>query len=165
MKAWSDLPHMLIACLSAGNPGSNGVNVAEAPETAKMRRDLHNLRAMLLRVAMRLGLRSDQMVQQVQYRLDLAERIRLPIKSGVAREQLPSVEAAATAAEAGAGAQEDLPLEATILVLGIVGVGKSATINSLLGLEAAPTSPFSRGTQKVSSYRNQAAARNTFPAA
>ena len=55
----------------------------------------------------------------------------------------------AAAAEA-ADPEATLPFAVTILVLGLSGAGKSATINSLLGHEASPISSTGTGTKKVS---------------
>ena len=55
----------------------------------------------------------------------------------------------AQAAEA-ADPTAELPFAVTILVLGLSGAGKSATINSLLGREASPVSATGPGTKKVS---------------
>ena len=83
-------------------------------------------------------------------RLDLAERIRIPQTSGNARRPY-GFEAAIRTAEAQEAAHPDqpLPFACTVMVIGMTGVGKSATINSVLGEEAAPTNPFEPATKGI----------------
>ena len=42
--------------------------------------------------------------------------------------------------------------DATVMVIGISGSGKSSTINSLLGREAVAVDPFGAGTKKVTDF-------------
>ena len=51
--------------------------------------------------------------------------------------------------EAQSGPPEELPFSATIMCVGITGVGKTATIHSLLGIQAAPTAGFGPETKQV----------------
>lgn len=85
-------------------------------------------------------------------RLDLAERIRAPPRPGGPARRNPFEAALAEAErlEAAEGPPSALPFTATVLCLGMAGVGKSATINSLLGLpEAAGTGTFAPATRKA----------------
>ena len=73
-------------------------------------------------------------------RLDLAERLRIP-RTGPARPQ----SGLQYAVVEGQKLEQDspgelLPLEVTVMVIGPKGVGKSSTINSLLGEKKAPVS-------------------------
>ena len=84
-------------------------------------------------------------------RLDLAERIRIPQTSGSARRPY-GFEAAIRTAEAQEAAHPDqpLPFACTVMVIGMTGVGKSATINSVLSEdEAAPTNAFEPATKGI----------------
>ena len=80
-------------------------------------------------------------------RLDLAESIRVPNRSGPRRNPFEVAMAEATRQEAQHGPPEELPFTATILCLGIAGTGKTATIHSLLG--RPQPSNFAEGTKKV----------------
>lgn len=86
----------------------------------------------------------------VACRLDLAERIRIPQTSGSARRPY-GFEAAIRTAEAQEAAHPDqpLPFACTVMVIGMTGVGKSATINSVLSEEAAPTNAFEPATKGI----------------
>ena len=78
-------------------------------------------------------------------RLNLAERIRLPRGAGAEAEDVVPV-----ARRAEENNPEEEIFAATIMVIGIAGVGKSALINSLLGYEAVAVSAFGSGTSRVS---------------
>ena len=83
-------------------------------------------------------------------RLDQAERIRAPPRGAVRRNVMDVALDKATRLEAEAGPPAPLPFMATVLVLGMAGVGKSATINSLLGSsDAANTGTFAPATRKA----------------
>ena len=81
------------------------------------------------------------------HRLDLAESIRVPNRSGPRRNPFEVAMAEATRQEEQHGPPEELPFTATILCLGIAGTGKTATIHSLLG-RPQPAN-FAEGTKKV----------------
>ncbi|KAK9820840.1 hypothetical protein WJX81_004481 [Elliptochloris bilobata] len=143
---------------AGGNPGggggvANGAAPTEPEETRALREKVLALHVVLLRMAMRLGQPPrSSLVQQVVYRLDLAERIRAPPRPGGPARRNPFEAALAEAErlEAAQGPPTPLPFTATVLCLGMAGVGKSATINSLLGLqEAAGTGTFAPATRKV----------------
>lgn len=83
-------------------------------------------------------------------RLDLAERIRVPPRGPARRNPFEAALAEAERLEATQGPPSPLPFTATVLCLGMAGVGKSATINSLLGLpEATGTGTFAAATRKA----------------
>lgn len=88
-----------------------------------------------------VGLSLGQGSKLAIYRLGLAERIR--IGRGESSED---------ASQAAKDREEENPeeelSEATVLVIGTSGSGKTSTINSLLGREALPVNPF-EGTKKV----------------
>lgn len=82
-------------------------------------------------------------------RLDLAERIRAPNRGPARRNPFEVAMAEAQRQEAQSGPPEELPFSATIMCVGITGVGKTATIHSLLGIQAAPTAGFGPETKQV----------------
>lgn len=75
------------------------------------------------------------------YRLDHAERVRLD--RAATQEDLLEV-----AKNLEQGSSEDVIYEATVMVIGISGSGKSALINSILGFEAVQADAF-EGTSEV----------------
>ena len=84
-------------------------------------------------------------------RLDLAERIRIPQTSNTARRPY-GFEAAMRTAEGLEAEHPDkpLPFSCTVMVMGMTGVGKSATINSVLDQgEVAPTNAFEPATKGI----------------
>ncbi len=83
------------------------------------------------------------------YRLDLAESIRVPNRSGPRRNPFEAAMAEAERQETQHGPPEELPFTATILCIGIAGTGKTATIHNLLDRPAP--SNFAEGTKKVRS--------------
>lgn len=116
--------------------------------------ELQNLRCKLLRIATRLGQSPrNTVVAQVIYRLELAEQLKSGKKTAAGgRGQSSSFDRAvalAESAEAREGADSDLDFTCTILLLGKSGVGKSSTINSLLGEGTAAANAFDRETKSV----------------
>ena len=115
--------------------------------------ELQNLRCKLLRIATRLGQSPrNTVVAQVIYRLELAEQLKSGKKTAGGRGQSSSFDRAvalAESAEAREGADSDLDFTCTILLLGKSGVGKSSTINSLLGEGSAAANAFDRETKSV----------------
>ncbi|EIE27818.1 hypothetical protein COCSUDRAFT_26914 [Coccomyxa subellipsoidea C-169] len=114
-----------------------------------MRRKVLGLHVLLLRIALRLGQNPrSSLVQQVVYRLDLAESIRAPTR-GPRRNPFETALAEAERQEAESGPPAELPFSATILCVGITGVGKTATIHSVLGLPPPAMGSFEPETKQV----------------
>lgn len=125
----------------------------------------------LLRLALRLGQTyRNAVVAQVLYRLELAEKLKgVP---GAAAPLVSSERAAAMAEAAEAANEPPLDFTCTILLLGKArararlrslglpgadaprksGVGKSATLNSLLGAGSSATSAFDSETKTARSW-------------
>ena len=87
-------------------------------------------------------------------RLNLAESIKFGLPPGdAASRNNSSTINAAIASEGGSGAAQEpyspYPLTTTVLVLGPLGSGKSATINAILGAQACDTSATTACTKKV----------------
>ncbi|KAK2075860.1 hypothetical protein QBZ16_001601 [Prototheca wickerhamii] len=105
---------------------------AADPKLQKLRASVHGFRVTMHRVAARLGVAPRAAVlQQALYRLSMAERLQLPrsaVGDSAALEDAAEAEAAKLEAD---GAPFDF--EASVLVIGLRGVGKSATIRTLLG--------------------------------
>lgn len=81
----------------------------------------------------------------------MAERIKIPHTSGSARQGF-GFESACRQAELAEAQSSDqpLPFACTVMVIGMSGVGKSATINSVLDAdEAAPTNAFETSTKGI----------------
>ncbi|CAL8463774.1 g3308 [Coccomyxa elongata] len=138
---------------AGGNPpGGNQGNIPaedDNSEAAIMRRKVLGLHVLLLRIALRLGQNPrSSLVQQVVYRLDLAESIRAPTR-GPRRNPFETALAEAERQEAAAGPPAELPFSATILCVGITGVGKTATIHSVLGLPPPGMGGFEPQTKQV----------------
>ncbi|KAK9917294.1 hypothetical protein WJX75_002892 [Coccomyxa subellipsoidea] len=138
---------------SGGNPpGGNQGNVPAEDDNSEanvMRRKVLGLHVLLLRIALRLGQNPrSSLVQQVVYRLDLAESIRAPTR-GPRRNPFETALAEAERQEAEAGPPAELPFSATILCVGITGVGKTATIHSVLGLPPPNLGGFEPETKQV----------------
>eukprot|EP00873_Tetraselmis_striata_P028343 jgi/Tetstr1/448607/TSEL_035856.t1 len=124
----------------------------ESPEVAALRKKVQDIRVMLFRLAKRLdqNLRGS-IVNQVEYRLSLAERIRLTNARSNAVRRASPFDAAREKAEAleEAEPEGDLNFKCTVMLLGMSGVGKSATINSLLGDNVVGTNAFEPETRRV----------------
>ncbi|KAL6564202.1 hypothetical protein OROMI_015652 [Orobanche minor] len=113
-------------------------------EEEKMKLEkLQQIRVKFLRLVHRLGLSPEESVAaQVLYRLALL--------SGRQNTQVFNLDAAKRMAlQLETEEKDDLEFSVNMLVLGKSGVGKSATINSVLGEEKAPIDAFETGTAYV----------------
>ncbi|CAO2183537.1 unnamed protein product [Urochloa humidicola] len=116
-------------------------------EEKKLHEKVELIRVKFLRLVYRLGATPEETVAaQVLYRLSLAEGIRHGRQTNRAFS-LDNARRKALILEA--EGKEDLDFSCNILVLGKIGVGKSATINSIFGEEKTRTDAFSSATTSV----------------
>uniref|UniRef100_A0ACD5ZN94 Uncharacterized protein n=1 Tax=Avena sativa TaxID=4498 RepID=A0ACD5ZN94_AVESA len=116
-------------------------------EEKKLHDKVELIRVKFLRLVYKLGATPEETVAaQVLYRLSLAEGIR----HGRQTNRAFSLEnARKKALQLEAEGTEDLSFSCNILVLGKIGVGKSATINSIFGEEKSKTDAFGAATTSV----------------
>ncbi|KAA8543112.1 hypothetical protein F0562_021393 [Nyssa sinensis] len=125
--------------LTTGGESENNLSEEEKKKLEKVQL----IRVKFLRLIQRLGLSPEESIAaQVLYRLALV--------AGRQTNQSFSVDAAKrTAMQLEAVGKDDLDFSVNILVLGKSGVGKSATINSILGEEKAIIDAFEPATTTV----------------
>ncbi len=126
------------AAVSAGGPGQSAPMPPLDPKLQKVRAQVQSFRTNIYRAAMRLRYPvASQMINQVMFRLQMAEKIHLETHAaGVAQtggdlEGEALEEAERLEGEGGPA----LDFSATVLVLGMAGVGKTATLHNLLGID------------------------------
>ncbi|XP_047094916.1 translocase of chloroplast 101, chloroplastic-like [Lolium rigidum] len=133
------------------NPSELAVTAEPNDEMTEEEKKLHDkvelIRVKFLRLVYKLGATPEETVAaQVLYRLSLAEGIR----HGRQTNRAFSLEnARKKAIQLEADGTEDLSFSCNILVLGKIGVGKSATINSIFGEEKTKTDAFGAATTSV----------------
>jgi Toc86/159 family protein import component len=133
------------------SPSELAVTADPTEEMTEEEKKLHDkvelIRVKFLRLVYRLGATPEETVAaQVLYRLSLAEGIRHGRQTNRAFS-LDNARRKALLLEA--EGKEDLDFSCNILVLGKIGVGKSATINSIFGEEKTRTDAFSSATTNV----------------
>ncbi|KQK07458.1 translocase of chloroplast 159, chloroplastic [Brachypodium distachyon] len=133
------------------NPSELAMTAEPNEEMTEEEKKLHEkvelIRVKFLRLVYKLGATPDETVAaQVLYRLSLAEGIR----QGRQTNRAFSLDnARRKALQLEAEGKEDLSFSCNILVLGKIGVGKSATINSIFGEERSKTDAFGAATTSV----------------
>uniref|UniRef100_A0A0E0KYL0 AIG1-type G domain-containing protein n=1 Tax=Oryza punctata TaxID=4537 RepID=A0A0E0KYL0_ORYPU len=133
------------------SPSELAVTAEPTEEMTEEEKKLHDkvelIRVKFLRLVYRLGATPEETVAaQVLYRLSLAEGIRHGRQTNRAFS-LDNARKKALLLEA--EGKEELNFSCNILVLGKIGVGKSATINSIFGEEKSKTDAFSSATNSV----------------
>lgn len=129
----------------------------EEPEKVRItRQKVQEYRINIFRAALRLRYPTrSAMLQQLMYRLNMAERIHLQSRPDASPAQAADTEGQAHAdAERLEVLNQPLDFSCAVLVLGMSGVGKTATLHNLLGME--PLSGY-HATESVQILRGQVA--------
>ncbi|KAL6554583.1 hypothetical protein OROHE_007606 [Orobanche hederae] len=135
--------------LSTRVENSSGPNLNTKEKVFDPLSKVEALEIKFLRLVQRLGMWNDNLtVAKVLYRIHLASLIRAG-ESDLKRANLKSDRAQVTAAKQEEIGQPELDFSLKILVLGKTGVGKSCTINSILGESKVTTDAFRPSTNKV----------------
>lgn len=118
---------------------------AEVAKAQRLRDQIHNIRICLVRAAGRLGYDQEhQMVKQVLYRLQLAEKIharearRAPGGGSTSSDPAAAAAREAAALDVAHGRGSAVGLSIRILLLGFRGVGKTRLAHALLGIPPPP---------------------------
>ncbi|KAG9157963.1 hypothetical protein Leryth_000147 [Lithospermum erythrorhizon] len=128
-----------ITALSGSTESENNISEEEKKKLEK----LQGIRVKFLRLIQRLGLSTDEPIAaQVLYRLALV--------AGRQSSQLFSIDAAKSmAVQLEEEGKDDLDFSLNIMVIGKCGVGKSATINSIIGEDKSRIDAFEAATTSV----------------
>lgn len=126
----------------------------EPASVQNIRKKVQTYRTNIFRAALRLRYPiQSAMVQQLMYRLGMAERLHLQSAStAIPQQELDGI--AQANAERAEVLAEPFDFSCTVLVLGMAGVGKTAAVHSLLGIE--PLSGY-HPTDSVQVLRGQVA--------
>lgn len=122
------------AVTTVAAPAASAEPENESEKVKRVRRKVQKYRTDIFRAALRLRYPTrSTMLQQLMYRLGMAERIHLQTPpNGGPRDSEGTAQADAERAEV---LGEPLDFSCTVLVLGMAGVGKTATLHNLLGSE------------------------------
>lgn len=135
--------------LSSQVESTSGSNLSTEKKNLDPLAKVEALQIRFLRILRRLGLSQDDLtVKKVLYRIHLASLIRAG-ESDLRRANLKIDRARAVAAEQEEIGVPELNFSLKILVLGKTGVGKSSTINSVLGESKVNTDAFRPATDRV----------------